>query len=58
MQTLMQIQRMDRLEQEVHELRGEVTILRAEVERLTDLVSLMTVTKDHPQVQQRSHQQC
>jgi uncharacterized protein YlxW (UPF0749 family) len=55
MQTLVQTQRMDQLEQEVHELREKVTTLRAEVERLTNLVSFMTVTKDHPEVQQRSH---
>ncbi|KEH30019.1 hypothetical protein MTR_4g058030 [Medicago truncatula] len=30
MQTLVQTGKMDRLEQEVHELRGEVTTLRAE----------------------------
>jgi len=38
MQTLAQTQKMDQLEQEVHELREEVTILRAEVEKLTNLV--------------------
>jgi hypothetical protein len=58
MQALVQTQRMDQLEQEVHELREKVTTLRAEVERLINLVLLMTVTKDHPQVQQRSQQQC
>ncbi|KEH17615.1 bZIP transcription factor [Medicago truncatula] len=42
---------MDQLEQKVDELREEVTRLRAEIERLTDLVSLVTVTKDHLQVQ-------
>jgi len=48
MQILVQTQKMDQLEQEVHELRGEVTVLRAEVEKLTSLVSLLTVTQDQP----------
>jgi len=43
MQTLAQMQKMDRLEQEVHELREEVTTLREEVERLTNLVSSLIV---------------
>jgi len=34
---------MDQLEQEVHELREEVTTLRVEVEKLTNLVSLLIV---------------
>jgi len=38
-QTLAQTHKMDQLEQEVHELREEVTILRAEVEKITNLVS-------------------
>ena len=45
MQTLVQTQKM---EQEVHELRGEVTILRAEVEKLTSLVSSLTVAQGQP----------
>ncbi|KEH23838.1 hypothetical protein MTR_7g095830 [Medicago truncatula] len=49
---------MDRLEQEVRELRGEVTTLRAEVEKLTSLVSSMMVTKDPPLVQQRLQPLC
>ena len=37
------------LEQEVHELREEVTILRVEVEKLTNLVSsLMVQQKPQP----------
>ncbi|XP_039690620.1 RNA polymerase II degradation factor 1-like [Medicago truncatula] len=44
---------MDQLEQEVHELRGEVTTLRAEVEKLTSLVSSLMATNDLPLVQQR-----
>ncbi|XP_039683967.1 alpha/beta-gliadin-like [Medicago truncatula] len=44
---------MDQLEQEVHELRGEVTTLRAEVEKLTSLVSSLMATNDPPLVQQR-----
>ncbi|KEH26697.1 hypothetical protein MTR_6g471190 [Medicago truncatula] len=49
---------MDRLEQEVHELRGEVTTLRAEVEKLTSLVSSLMATKDPPLVQQRPQPLC
>jgi len=41
---------MDKLKQEVHELREEVTTLRAEVENLINLVSSLTVTQNHPQV--------
>ena len=39
MQTLAQTQKMDQLDQEVHELREEVTTLRVGVEKLTNLVS-------------------
>jgi len=53
MQTLVQTQKMDHLEQEVHELREEVATLRAEVEKLTSLVSSLTVTQDQPQVRQK-----
>ncbi|KEH16000.1 hypothetical protein MTR_0389s0010 [Medicago truncatula] len=52
-QTLVQTGKMERLEQEVHELRGEVTTLRAEVEKLTSLVSSLMATNDPPLVQQR-----
>jgi len=51
MQTLAQTQKMDKLEQEVHELREEVTTLRAEVERLANLVSSLKITQDQPLVQ-------
>ncbi len=42
---------MDQLEQEVHELREEVTILQAKVEKLTNLVSSLTA-------QRKPQQQC
>ena len=58
MQTLMQTQKIDQLEQEVHELRGEVTTLRFEVEKLTSLVSSLMAAKDPPLVQQRSQPLC
>jgi len=45
MQTLAQTQKMYQLEQEVHELREEVTTFRAEVEKLTNLVSSLTVQR-------------
>jgi len=38
-QTLAQTHKMDQPKQEVHELREEVTILQAEVEKITNLVS-------------------
>jgi len=57
MQTLVQTQKMDQLEQEVHELRGEVTILRAEVEKLTSLVSSLTFTQDRPLCPKQPRQQ-
>jgi len=57
MQTLVQTQKMDQLEQEVHELRGEVTVLRAEVEKLTSLLSSLTVTQDHPMCPKRPRKQ-
>ncbi|KEH17458.1 hypothetical protein MTR_0014s0410 [Medicago truncatula] len=44
---------MDQLEQEVHELRKEMTALRAKVEELTNRLSSLTVTKDLPQFQRR-----
>jgi len=47
-QTLAQTHKMDQLEQEVHELREEVTILRAEVEKITNLVSSLA-TQQKPQ---------
>jgi len=51
---------MDQLKQEVHELRGEVTTLRVEVEKLTNLVSSLIVQKKpRPlgvQPPQRQHQ--
>jgi len=50
MQLLVQTEKMDKLKQEVHELREEVTTLRAEVENLINLVSSLTVTQNHPQV--------
>jgi len=53
MQTLVQTGKVDQLEQEVYELRGEVTTLWAEVEKLTSLVSSLMATKDPPLVQQR-----
>jgi len=49
---------MDQLEQEVHELREEVTTLRAEVERLANLVSSLTITQDQPPVQRKPHPLC
>ena len=58
MQTLVQTGKMDQLEQEVFELRGEVTTLRAEVEKLTSLVSALMATKDPPLVQQRPQPLC
>ena len=58
MQTLVQTGKMDQLEQEVHELRGEVTTLRTEVEKLTSLVSSWMATKDPPLVQQRPQPLC
>ncbi|AES60814.1 hypothetical protein MTR_1g071170 [Medicago truncatula] len=58
MQTLVQTGKMDRLEQEVHELRGEVTTLRDEVVKLTSLVSSLMATKDPPLVQQRPQPLC
>jgi len=43
MQTLAQTQNLDQLEQEVHELHEEVTTLRVEVEKFTNLVSSLKV---------------
>jgi len=48
MHTFTQTQKMDKLEQEVHELREEVTTLRAEMEKLRNLVSSMTVSQNQP----------
>ena len=60
MQTLAQTQKMDQLEQEIHELHEEVTTLRVKVERLTNLVSLLIVQqKPQPlgvRPPQRQHQ--
>ena len=58
MQTLVQAGKIDQLEQEVYELRGEVTTLRAEVEKLTNLVSSLIATNDPPLVQQRPQPLC
>jgi len=57
MQTLVQTQKMDQLEKEVHELHGEVTILWAEVEKLTSLVSSLTVMQDQPLCPKQPRQQ-
>jgi len=60
MQTLVQTQKMDQLEQEVPELCEEVTTLRVEVEKLTNLVfSLIVQQKPQPlgmRPPQRQHQ--
>jgi len=60
MQTLAPTQKMDQLEQEVHELREEVTVLWVEVEKLTNLVSSLIVQqKPQPlgmRPPQREHQ--
>ncbi|AES87751.1 hypothetical protein MTR_4g033680 [Medicago truncatula] len=53
----MQTQKMDQLEQEVHELREEKTTLRAEVEKLPNLVSSLTVTQYQPLCMQQPRQQ-
>jgi len=58
MQTLVQTGKMDQLEQVIYELRGEVTTLRVEVEKLTSLVSSLMATKDPPLVQQRPQPLC
>jgi len=63
MQTLTQTHKMDQLEQEVHELHEEVTTLRAEVEKLTNLVSSLTVQRNPQPLcmqppQQRSQPLC
>jgi len=58
MQTLVQTQKMDQFNQEVHELHEEVTTLRAEVEKLTNLVSLLAVKQDQPQVRQKYQPLC
>ena len=54
----MQTGKIDQLEQEVYELRGEVTTLQAEVEKLTSLVSSLMATRDSPLVQQRPQPLC
>ena len=56
MQTLAQTREMDQLGQEVHELREEVTTLCAEVDKLTNLSSLMA-TRDQPSCPQQPRQQ-
>ena len=48
MQTLTQTRGMDQLGQEVRKLREEVTTLRAEMEKLTNLVSSLMATRDQP----------
>jgi len=58
MQTLMQTGKINQLEQEVYDFRGEVTTLRAEVEKLTSLVSSLMATKDPPLVHQRPQPLC
>jgi len=58
MQALVQTQKMDQLKQEVHELHEEVTTLQAEVEKLTNLVSSLTVQqKPQPKCIQPPQQQ-
>ena len=57
MQTLAQTREMDQLGQEVHELREEVTTIRAEVEKLTNLVSSLMATQDQPLCLQQPRQQ-
>ena len=54
MQTLAQTREMDHLGQEVHELREEVTTLRAKVEKLTNLVSSLMATRDQPSCPQQA----
>jgi len=48
---------MDQLGQEVHELREEVATLRAEVEKLTNLVSSLMATQDQSLGPQQPRQQ-
>jgi len=57
MQTLAETREMDQLGQEVHELREEVTTLRAKVEKLTNLVSSLMATRDQPLCLQQPQQQ-
>jgi len=57
MQTLVKTQKMDQLEQEVHELRGEVTVLQVEVEKINSFVSSLTITQDQPLCPKRPRQQ-
>ena len=57
MQALAQTREMDQLGQEVHELREKVTTLRAEVEKLTNLVSSLIATRDQPSCPQQPRQQ-
>lgn len=57
MQTLAQTREMDQLGQEVHELREESTTLRAEVEKLTNLVSSLMATRDQPSCLKQPRQQ-
>lgn len=42
---------MDTIEQEIHELREEVTTLRGELEKLSTLVALLEVAQNPPQFQ-------
>lgn len=45
------------IEQEIYELREEVTTLRGELEKLSTLVALLEVAQNPPQFQQRPQQQ-
>lgn len=47
----MQTHKTDQHEEEVHELREQVTKLQAEVGKLTSMVSSPEVKRDHPLVQ-------
>jgi phage shock protein A len=53
MQTLVQTHMIDQLDEEVYELRGEVITLRAEIEKLTGLVSALMAANDPRLAQQR-----
>ena len=48
---------MDKIEQEIHKLREEVTTLQGELEKFSTLVALMAVAQNPPQFQQRPQQQ-
>jgi len=49
--------KMDQIEQKIHELREEVTTLRAELKKLSTLVALLAVAQNSPQFQQKPQQQ-